>query len=71
GSPVAISVIEEGYSPDMDEESALRLVISGMMAALSRDSATGDGIDVVVIDRGGVRFLSREEVTELWKELSG
>ncbi len=71
GSPVAISVIEEGYSPDMDKERALKLVISGMIAALSRDSATGDGIDVVVIDRGGVRFLSREEITELWKELSG
>ncbi len=70
GSPVAISVIEEGYSPDMKEHDALRLVISGMIAALSRDSATGDGIDVVVVSGEGVRFLLKEEVTGLWRELS-
>jgi len=69
GSPVAISVIESGYSPDMDRESALRLVISSMTAALSRDAATGDGIDVVVIDDKGVSFLSREEISDLVREV--
>ncbi len=71
GSPVAISVIEEGYSPKMSKEKAIRLVLSGMIAALSRDSATGDGIDVVVVDKEkGVTFLSKEDVSILWKELS-
>ncbi len=72
GSPVAISVIEERYSPNMEEKEAIRLVLSGMIAALSRDSATGDGIDVVVITRDkGVQFLPKEEVSGLWRELSG
>lgn len=69
GSPVAISVIEENYSPNLDGESALRLVVSGMIAALSRDSATGDGIDIVIVDGKGVHFLSKEEISKLWKEL--
>lgn len=70
GSPVAISIIERGYSPNLTREDALRLVVSAMIAALSRDSATGDGIDVVVIDDKGVNFLSKEEISELWKELT-
>ncbi len=71
GSPVAISVIEEGYSPKMTRDEAVKLVLSGMIAALSRDSATGDGIDVVVVDREkGVMFLPKEDVSKLWKELS-
>lgn len=69
GSPVAISVIEGGYSPEMDREAAIRLVISSMVAALSRDAATGDGIDVVVVDGGGVRFLGRDEISRMIEEL--
>lgn len=69
GSPVAISVIEGGYSPEMDRDSALKLAVSSMIAALSRDSATGDGIDVVVVDRSGVKFLGREEVDRLIREV--
>lgn len=69
GSPVAISVIEGGYSPEMDRDSALRLAVSSMVAALSRDAATGDGIDVVVVDSLGVRFLGREEVDRLIREI--
>ncbi|MEM0017297.1 MAG: proteasome subunit beta [Candidatus Korarchaeum sp.] len=69
GSPIAISIIEGGYSPDIDRETAIRLVISSMIAALSRDAATGDGIDVVVIDKGGVRFLGRDEISQLIREV--
>ncbi len=71
GSPVAISVIEEGYSPKMSIENAKLLVINAMLAALSRDSATGDGIDLTVIDREGVHFLTAEEVDKLIKKLRG
>lgn len=68
GSPVAISIIEGGYSPDMDREAALKLAVSSMIAALSRDAATGDGIDIVVIDREGVRFLGRDEISRIVRE---
>ena len=67
GSPVAISVIEEGYRKGMPVDEAKRLVISAMVAAISRDSATGDGMDVAVITEEGVRFLSPKEIEELLK----
>ncbi len=67
GSPVAISVIEEGYRKGMTVEEAKELVLSAMVAAISRDSATGDGMDVAVVTGDGVRFLSPEEIEELLK----
>ncbi len=71
GSPIAISVVEEGYSPKMSIENAKLLVINAMLAALSRDSATGDGIDLTVVDSDGVHFLTAEEVNEVIKKLRG
>ncbi len=65
GSPVAISVIEEGYRQDLSLEEGKLLVISGMVAALSRDSATGDGIDLTVVSKEGVHFSSNDEVQAL------
>ncbi|MGC9021078.1 MAG: proteasome subunit beta [Candidatus Methanodesulfokora sp.] len=65
GSPVAISVIEEGYSADINVEKGKVLAINAMLSALSRDSATGDGIDLTVIDEKGVHFLEKEEIEKL------
>ncbi len=65
GSPVAISVIEEEYDPKMTVEEGKRLVISAMLSALERDMATGNGIDVTVVDGRGVHVLSEEEVQSL------
>ncbi len=65
GSPVAISVIEEGYRQDMSLDEGKLLVISGMIAALSRDSATGDGIDLTLVSKEGVHFSSKDEVQSL------
>ncbi len=67
GSPVAISVIEEGYRKGMPVDEAKDLAISAMAAAISRDSATGDGMDVAVITGEGVRFLSPKEIEEFLK----
>lgn len=67
GSPVAISVIEEGYRDGMTVEEAKGLVLSAMAAAISRDSATGDGMDVAVVTGEGVKFLTPREIDELLK----
>ncbi len=65
GSPVAISVIEQGYREDMPLDEGKLLVISAMVAALSRDAATGDGIDLTVVSKEGVHFATKEEVQEI------
>jgi len=55
GASIAIGVIESEYSPDMDVESAKKLVVKAIKAAASRDVVSGDGIDIAVIDSNGVK----------------
>ncbi len=55
GSPVAIGVLEDGYREDLDIDEARELAVKAVRTALKRDSATGDGIDSVVITRDGIK----------------
>jgi len=52
GSPVAYGVLEENYRDDLTLEEAIRVAETAIRSAILRDSATGDGIDVVIIGRG-------------------
>ncbi|MCG2882139.1 MAG: archaeal proteasome endopeptidase complex subunit beta [Acidilobus sp.] len=49
GSPVALGVLERGYSEDLDLEGAVKLASEAVRSAILRDAATGDGIDVTII----------------------
>jgi len=49
GAQLAISIIENEYSENLDIEAARSLAIKSIKAAISRDAASGDGIDVLTI----------------------
>lgn len=51
GSPMAYGVLEDRYHPDMDEEEAIGLAVRALKSAMKRDSASGEGIHVVVITK--------------------
>jgi proteasome beta subunit len=55
GSPVAFGVLESHYSDTMTLEEAKKLAVRAVLSAISRDGFSGEGIDVVVISRDGVR----------------
>ena len=55
GSPTAIGVLEEGYSRDLTVDDAVELAKKAVLAAMRRDGFSGEGVDVVVIGREGVR----------------
>lgn len=55
GSPIALGVIEDGYREDLSVEEARQLAVRAVRMALRRDSATGDGIDSVVITKDGAK----------------
>ena len=42
----------------MSEKEAVALAIKAINAAANRDSASGEGVDVLVIDKKGSRFVS-------------
>lgn len=70
GSTIAIGVIESGYRPDMTVEEGRRLAAKALLAAMKRDVASGDDMDIAVIDSGGYRELSKEEKESLIKSLT-
>ena len=49
GATMALGVIESLYKPDMTVEQAEELVSKAMRAAMSRDSGSGDGMDILTI----------------------
>ncbi len=55
GSPIAYGVLESGYRDGLREEEAVSLAVKSVYYAMKRDSASGDGIDAVVIDSEGYR----------------
>lgn len=62
GSLYAVGVLDAEYKKDMNRGEAITLAIKAINSAMQRDPFTGDGIDVAVIDKEGVRFLSKEEI---------
>ncbi len=53
GAELAISIIEANYKDGMSREEAEELAVKSVKAACERDVLSGDGIDVVVIDKNG------------------
>jgi len=55
GSQLALSIIEQSYREDMPLEEAKNLAIKAVLAAIERDVLSGDGVDVLVITREGIK----------------
>jgi len=53
GGAVAIGILEQGYSQGMNTKDGKDLAVKAVRAAISRDVASGDGIDVVVVTKDG------------------
>uniref|UniRef100_A0A7J2TK08 Proteasome subunit beta n=1 Tax=Archaeoglobus fulgidus TaxID=2234 RepID=A0A7J2TK08_ARCFL len=62
GSLTAYGVLEDRYSPDMSIEQAVELAIRAIFSAIKRDSASGDGIDVVRITEKEYYQMRPEEI---------
>jgi proteasome beta subunit len=70
GSPFAYGVLEEGYKEGMATKDGVDLAIKALHAAMKRDSASGDGYDVVVINSKGWNPLSKEELDKRKEKLN-
>jgi len=55
GEETAIGVVEAGYSPNMTQKEARDLLISAIKAAIARDAMSGNGIDILTIDKTGIK----------------
>ena len=62
GSVMAYGVLETLYKEGIDIDEGIKLALKCINAALQRDSATGNGIDVVTITKDGVKKVLEKEI---------
>ena len=55
GAEIAVGVLEEGYKEKMTVEEGKNLVTRAMKSAVSRDAASGDGVDFLIITNEGMQ----------------
>lgn len=67
GSSVALGVLETLYKKDISVEEGKDVAVRALTAAMSRDVATGNGIDVIVINPSGVEYVVSKEVKSIMK----
>ena len=65
GSLTAYGVLEDRFSPDMSVDEAVELAVRSIYSAMRRDSASGDGIDVVKITESEYYQLTPEEIEKI------
>ncbi len=67
GSPMVYGVLEDSYKDGMPTEEGVQLAIRAVSAAMRRDVFSGEGIDVIVIDRKGFRRIEKEKIASVIK----
>lgn len=55
GAEMALGVLDQEFKPKMTEKDAVSLAVKSIKSAIMRDNASGDGIDVLVVDKNGTR----------------
>ncbi len=65
GSPMAYGVLEDRYVENMPIEEGVELAVRALHNAMKRDSASGDGIDVVKITPDGYIQVEEAEIKKL------
>jgi proteasome beta subunit len=55
GAELATGVIEAGYSAGLSQKDARDLTVASIKAAIERDAMSGNGIDLLTVDRSGFR----------------
>ncbi len=69
GSPFAYGVLEDRMSDNPPVKEGVDLAIRALNAAMRRDSASGNGMDIAVIDEKGFRRLDEEDIVKRHKAL--
>jgi len=62
GFMFAIGVLENSYKKGISINEGIKLAIQAVNAAIQRDAATGNGIDVVTITKDGVKKVYGKEI---------
>ncbi len=64
GSPTAYGVLEDRYEEGLSNEEGIELAVRAVKAASERDTASGDGVDVVTITEDGFNKVDSSTIEE-------
>ena len=70
GSPFVYGVLEDRFIEDLSVEQGKELGVRALTAAMKRDSASGDGISMCVIDTNGYHRVSPEDIAKIQTKLA-
>lgn len=62
GSPYVFGVLEDQYKDDLTVEEGIDIAARAITAAMDRDSASGNGIDIAVINEKEFKMISEGEI---------
>ncbi len=65
GSPTAYGVLEEMYSEEKSVEANLVIAAKAVRAAMRRDAASGENVDLTCVTKSGFKRIEREDVKKM------
>lgn len=68
GSPIAFGVLEERYDEKCEIKEGIRIAFRSIKAAIKRDAASGEGIDLTTITKSGFKRYSKDELKKILEE---
>lgn len=69
GSAFVYGVLEDRMEENIDVKTGIDLAIRGLNASMRRDSASGNGMDIAIIDQDGFRTLDESVILKRHKAL--
>jgi len=65
GSPIAFGVLEASYKESATIKEMIPVAIKAINIAMKRDAASGESVDVVIINKNGIKRLEKSEIAKL------
>ena len=69
GSPYVYGVLENYYKENMNPNEGVDLAIRAVHTAMKRDAASGNGVDVVLIEKKGYQEQTPEKINQRIKKM--
>ncbi len=67
GSPIAYGVLEAEYKDNLSLEKGIKLAVTAIKSATKRDTFSGNGISLAIINKEGVKILEDNEIDKFLK----
>lgn len=70
GSPYVYGVLEDNYKEGLSTSDGVDLAIRALTAAMKRDAASGDGIDLSIITKKDFKFVTEDDIKDRKKKMN-